>query len=284
MAAAGLDRRTTPFSGRVAASWLRGQLQAEAFVEPELLAATGNPFLLATPGGARDRQMLTGDPLELYERRDGWAYVRAVKDGYCGWLPVKALAPYEEPSARVAVRSTWLCPAPTVRQPAHADLHLGARLVLLGEERDGWTRVRCGGIGGWLPTFHIAPLQPPERDPVAVARRFLGTPYFWGGNTGFGIDCSGLVQAALLACGVACPGDSDLQAAALGRELAPDEEPRPGDLYVARGHVAMLAAPDMLIHSTGHAMQVVEEPLAEVLARAQAEGKPMELRRRIELP
>ncbi len=53
-------------------------------------------------------------------------------------------------------------------------------------------------------------------DPVAVAALFLGTPYLWGGNSRDGIDCSGLVQAALLACGIACPGDSDLQAKAVG--------------------------------------------------------------------
>lgn len=276
-----MDRRTTPFSGRVAARRLEGLVEADAFVEPQAQTATGNPFLLAVPGGARDRQLLSGDALELYERRDGWAYVRAVKDGYCGWVPASALAPREEPSARVAVRSTWLCPVPSVRQPAHADLHFGARVVLLGEERDGWTRVRCGGVGGWLPGFHLRPLDRPEADPVAVARLFLGTPYFWGGNTGFGIDCSGLVQAALLACAIPCPGDSDLQEAALGRELAPDEADRAGDLYFWRGHAAMVAEPGLLIHATGHAMQVVLEPVAEVIARNAAAGLPPGSRKRI---
>ena len=55
-----------------------------------------------------------------------------------------------------------------------------------------------------------------ERDYVAVAERFLGTPYLWGGKSSLGIDCSGLMQMAATACGILCPRDSDMQQASLG--------------------------------------------------------------------
>ena len=58
-----------------------------------------------------------------------------------------------------------------------------------------------------------------EKDFVAVAERFLGTPYLWGGKTSLGLDCSGLVQVALSACGIACPRDSDMQETALGTPI-----------------------------------------------------------------
>ena len=82
-----------------------------------------------------------------------------------------------------------------------------------------------------------------EPDYVAVAERFLETPYLWGGRTSEGIDCSGLVQTALAAAGVASPRDSDMQEAGLGEPIAIDD-PRTtlerGDLVFWKGHVGIM--------------------------------------------
>ena len=88
---------------------------------------------------------------------------------------------------------------------------------------------------------------------MTVAEAFLGTPYVWAGNTGFGIDCSGLVQAALLACGIACPGDSDQQERPSAGRWPPDEPARRGDLIFWTGHVALVGGPRPLLHANGHA-------------------------------
>jgi len=105
-------------------------------------------------------------------------------------------------------------------------------------------------------------------------------PYRWAGNSCEGIDCSGLVQAAMLAAGRPCPGDSDLQQG-LGRALGPEEEPARGDLVFWRGHVAMMLDAQAIIHANGHHMAVVAEPLAEAAARIEgAGGGPVVARRR----
>src|SRR5260370_740337 len=73
---------------------------------------------------------------------------------------------------------------------------------------------------GWsLPRRHIGRIDEHETDFVTVAERFLGTPYLWGGKSSLGIDCSGLVQIALNAAGIACPRDSDMQQNEFGRPL-----------------------------------------------------------------
>jgi cell wall-associated NlpC family hydrolase len=123
-----------------------------------------------------------------------------------------------------------------------------------------------------VPEAHLRPLDTPETDPVAVLKRFIGTPYVWAGNTGFGIDCSGLVQAALLACGQPCPGDSDLQEQALGRPLAAGEPLERGDLIFWKGHVAMAVDEATLIHANAHAMAVAYEGAATAIARIEAQG------------
>ncbi len=99
-----------------------------------------------------------------------------------------------------------------------------------------------GNVGGLCSCQPPGPLGTLAPDPVAVAEMFLHTPYLWGGNTVAGIDCSGLAQAALLAAGHPCPGDSDQQEA-IGTAIAEGTQLRRGDLIFWKGHVALLTAP-----------------------------------------
>jgi cell wall-associated NlpC family hydrolase len=136
-----------------------------------------------------------------------------------------------------------------------------------------------------MPRQHVLPLDRHEPDFVAVAERFLGTPYRWGGKTALGLDCSGLVQVALQAAGLACPRDSDMQAADLG-------EPVPktawshlarGDLVFWRGHVGLMTDPAHLLHANGHHMAVTRELLVTVIGRAEATGSAVTAVRRVKV-
>ena len=150
-------------------------------------------------------------------------------------------------------------------------LSLGAQLTIVGREGD--FAVSEDGLYFWSRIWRSSARSEP--DSVAVAERFLETPYLWGGRTSEGIDCSGLVQTALMAAGVASPRDSDMQEAALGEPIAIDDPSAPlarGDLVFWKGHVGIMRDPVTLLHANGWHMKTVSEPLAQARERIAANG------------
>jgi cell wall-associated NlpC family hydrolase len=221
-------------------------------------------------GAALDRQVLFGAEVTELESRGGRAFVRDAAMGHVGWVAQDALGPPRRATHRVAVRSTLRFAAPDFKAPSPVALPFGVRLDVAGTEG----RYAALAGGGFVIAEHLAPLAEPPcgGDPVACAALHLGAPYLWGGNSAFGIDCSGLVQVALSACGHPCPGDSDQQEAALGATMPPDTPPRRGDLLFWAGHVAWVAGGDTLLHANAHHMAVAQEPLAGAVARIAAQG------------
>lgn len=262
-----MDRRTTPFSGRVAHVSLKGRIDAPLTEGEAASVAPALADLLARPHGPRDRQVIHGEAVTVIDRQDGHAHVMAAKDGYCGWLPEAALAPAFAPTHHVRTPATHLYEGPKAQSPALMPLYLGARVVVTGIEGK-WAQTPRG----YIPAMHLAPIGDHAKDPVAVAEMFLHTPYYWGGNSAAGIDCSGLAQAALLAAGLPCPGDSDLQQA-VGQPIPEGAPLQRGDLIFWKGHVALMTAPDRIIHANGGTMSVAYEGLTEALARIEAQGE-----------
>lgn len=260
-----MDRRITPFSGRIALASLRGQVPAEDYVAGEA-GAVIVPLadLCDAPAGARDRQLLLGDAVTVIERRGGHVFVQADKDGYCGWLAATAVGPEAAATHWLCVPASHLYSGPKVQAPEIAALSMGARLAVIGQDGP-FARTPLG----WVPAAHLRPLGLWQTDPVTVAEAFLGTPYLWGGNSHGGIDCSGLVQVAFAACGRNVPADSDQQQV-IGTPLPDDAPLIRGDLIFWKGHVAMVVDSTRLIHANGHTMSVAYEGIADCLARVEA--------------
>lgn len=270
-----MDRRITPFSGRIALDSLRGQLEAQ-FTQGEPARITQPVVdLLTKPNGARDRQLLWGEPVLVIDRDQGYSFVQAQKDSYCGWVADAALGPDAPVTHWVAARASHLYSGPKVQAPEICALPLGAQLQVIGVEGK-FAKIPQG----YVPLTHLRALDDRPSDPVTVAESLLGSPYLWGGNSAAGIDCSGVVQASRLACGLPCPGDSDQQQV-LGRALAEDEPLQRGDLLFWKGHVAFVAGTDLMLHANGHSMDVRHEGITAGIARIIAQGDgPVTARRR----
>jgi hypothetical protein len=262
------DPRLTPANGRVASLSLQGQVAAESFVAGWTRYVLWPVVALRhAPDGRRERELLRGEAVTVFEDRDNWSFVQAARDGYVGYLPIESLHDMPAPDLRVCLRATHAYARADLKSPDLMTLSFGSRLRHMGQEgRFILTDA------GHVPAGHLAPLDQVDADPVSVATLLLGTPYLWGGNSAFGIDCSGLVQAACLACGIPCPGDSDLQAAGLGAAVTDGSAPRRGDLLFWKGHVAWVTGPDTILHANGYHMAVAYEGLAEAVARIEAQG------------
>lgn len=276
------DRRLTPSNGIVAARFLKGKVDAQRYVDgTPMSVATFAAWLCAEPDGAIDRQLLLGEAVQVYDRRDGWVFVQAEKDGYVGWMRVDSLTGPQHPTHRVSLRHTLAFVAPDFKSPVIARAPFGARLKVTNAD-DGWNQVSLpDGETAFVRPDHLVPLDHRAADPVAEAEKFLGTPYLWGGNSGDGLDCSGLVQAALLACGIPCPGDSDLMESALGDPLASRAALKRGDLIFWKGHVALVRNADQVIHANAGHLATVVEGIDAAIKRIEAggDGRPTSMRR-----
>ena len=238
--------------------------------------------LLCAPGGARDRQLLFGERVETLEERDGHVFLRAARDGYVGYAAVDALIPCPDTATAshwVAARASHIYSDASIKSAERMTLPHGAALQVAGEAGN-FLRLEDGGF---VPSAHCRAWDAPLADPAAVAEGFIGTPYLWGGNSGAGIDCSGLVQAACLACGIPCPRDSDQQEQRLGEAVAPAAAPARGDLLFWRGHVGLMLDGKLLLHANAHHMAVAVEPAAQAIARIAA-GEFGEVTSRRRLP
>lgn len=266
-----LDRRLNAYRPDLAEASLEGKVEALRFVSGTL-ARIAVPVAPLRPqpdlSKGIDTELLFGEDVVVFDRADGWCWVKAGSDGYVGYLPEATLSEGQAgPTHVVTVQRTFLYPEPELRKPHQSVLSMGSRVRVAGEAEARGNHYVVLEDGTAIFAKHVQPIGAGRDDDyVEIASRFMNAPYLWGGRSGLGIDCSGLVQLALLMTGRSAPRDTDMQAARLGKAIERSELRR-GDLVFWKGHVAIMEDPETIIHANGHTMTVARENFEAAVKR-----------------
>lgn len=236
--------------------------ESHALVRAAVAPVYGDPALPAP----QITQCVLGERLVPLAIAGAWVRVR-LEDGYLGWVHHGYLQFGGEDWAYSWERSTRGEPVVSLGAElideagrVFARLPWGARLVRLGPDLYELPDGRRGAIGSGevVDVDRMADWFPARGDSITrTARRWIGSPYLWGGVTTGGVDCSGLVQAVYWLHGIALPRDSDQQSrTGQTLEVANDfSNLIPGDLVFFSetpkrvSHVAIALGGSHIVHS-----------------------------------
>ena len=207
-----------------------------AYLGAELVMAGRATDVLSLPKvqGVRLLELERGAVLRRLpeaEPHDGWAKVQLV-DGTTGYVRDVALEPVRYPMTAVFTQE-----AGRSFDEALALAEGCKPETLVQTALDRWH-------GGSEAAF--------RNQLVEQAKKYLGTEYRWGGKSGRGIDCSGLVSSAYMQCGVLIYRDAKLVEGWPMHEISFEEKKR-GDALYFPGHIALYLGEGRYIHSTGAA-------------------------------
>lgn len=268
------DGRVHAIRADLADARLQGEVAAQRFAPgrpARVAAAVADLRKEPRADSAMNSQFIYGDDVLVFDQAAGWAWVQGTRDGYVGYVADGALGAREAtPTHLVSVARTFLYPGPDLKFPRVGELSMGSAVAVADFAETRGTRYAVLVSGKAIVAAHLRPVGEHAGDYVAVAETFLGTPYLWGGTTGFGIDCSGLVQLSMRMAGRDVLRDTDMQAETIGAPVEPGPDfsgLRRGDLVFWKGHVAIMTDDRSMIHANGHTMLVSREGLKEAIER-----------------
>ena len=271
-----MDKRLHVYRPDLADARLEGQVEARRFVSGTAMqfVAPCTPVHRAPQTDVMQlTQTLMGETALVFEDTNGWAWAQLDHDQYVGYVRSESLSTTIHPTThRVNVASTLIYPKPDLKTQPAIFIPMNAKLAVIGEQGH-YSEL---ATGGFVFTKHMS-ADFAQSDYVAIAEKFLNVTYLWGGKTQSGLDCSGLVQTALHACGISCPRDADMQEKELGTALQINDLDglKRGDLVFWEGHVGIMYDESNLIHSNGFHMQTVIEPLKLAATRIADSDKPI---------
>lgn len=281
------DARLHAFRTDLADARLKGEVTAERYVAGRPGRVVASVIDVRTAPGLDagvSTQLLRGDDVSIFEEAKGWCWIQAEHDGYVGYVCEAAIEVRDqELTHQVVAPRSFIYPGPDLRFPRSGQISLGSRLTVVNFTETRGTRYALLPSGEAVIAGHLRPLGEFDTDYVAAAETLVHTPYLWGGVSGFGIDCSGLVQLSMRMAGRDVLRDSDMQASTIGEPIDPAADfsnLQRGDLVFWKGHVAITTDGENIIHASGHTMMVSRENLKQAVERiGYLYGGPIAFRR-----
>ena len=212
--------------------------------------------------GKFETQLVLGEVFIVYEEKNGWCKGICSHDDYQGYVESRHLTKTTtKPTHIVTAARSHIYRDTSIKSPAINTICFGSQITVTSAAHPDYAQIN---YGGWIYKKNITPIDLLDKDLIATAGKFLETPYYWGGRSGFGIDCSGLIQVVLARAGIAAPRDTEEQETAIGSAA---NTPCTGDLVFFAGHVGIMTNDHDLIHANAFHMKVIIEPLNIVVKR-----------------
>ncbi len=265
------DRRLNAFRDDIADKRLEKEVKAQSFVQGEIRRVNvpvAGLFKENNKKSEMQTECLLGEELRIFEHGNVMSWGQSLKDGYVGYIDTKALCTSTVKQTHVvSAPRTFLYLQADLRGPVECPLSIGSKVNVVNEVEVRETKYSILESGKAIISSHLSPIGQVYKDYVTVAEMLIHTPYLWGGTSGFGVDCSGLVQLSMIMAGQVVLRDTDMQQKTIGNQLSDNDKLQRGDLIFWKGHVAIMVDHENIIHANGSSMDVMVEPLEKAVTR-----------------
>ncbi len=222
--------------------------------------SVANLYRDATYGSEIINQGLLGELVLVEDSKKDFAQI-TLQDGYKGWISNYQWVPATDNNFPTKViREHFVHIRSEANQGSESlrDATIGSNLSIAGENGDWSEVILPDGLTGWVENNVFQAFPPVNRNgAVQLIGEFLGYPYFWGGRSVKGFDCSGLIQTVFSLIGINLPRDSWMQQRDGTYVSDNPENAKPGDLYFFSDtgsnitHVGMALGGGRIIHARG---------------------------------